>query len=101
MPAPISSALWAPGVRGRTSITPADATSLRALAPRPALDMTLDRGQELGGQDAVQGAVVPGEAEDRHRADRDRVVAAAVGDHDRPLDDRLEVEDRHLRLVDD
>ena len=35
-----------------------------------------------------------------HRADRDRVVAELVGDHDRALDDRLGVEDRDLRLVD-
>ena len=33
-------------------------------------------------------------AEVRHRADRDRVVAELVGDHDRPLDDGLGVEDR-------
>ena len=45
--------------------------------------------------------MIPREAQVRDGANRNRVVAVAVGDHDRPLDDRLEIEDRNLRLVDD
>src|SRR3954449_2762161 len=67
-------------------------------APRsgPGLDSTLERGEELRRERAVERAVVPGQAEDRHGADGYRIV-----DDDRPFDDRLEVEDRDLRLVDD
>src|SRR5437868_5128216 len=70
--------------------------SRRALRSGPGLDSALERGEELRRERAVERAVVPGEAEDRHRADGYRIV-----DDDRPLDDRLEVEDGDLRLVDD
>ena len=72
--------------------------------PGPVARLSLEpppqRGQELRRQRAVERAVVPRHAEVGHVADRDRVVAVLVGDHHRPLDDRLGVEDRHLRLVD-
>src|SRR3954470_20963308 len=75
-----------------------DATRRGSRRPRsgPGLDSTLERGEELRCECAVERAVVPGQAEDRHGADGYRIV-----DDDRPLDDRLEVEDGDLRLVDD
>src|SRR5919201_3552238 len=56
---------------------------------------------ELRGVGAVDQPVVVGEAEVHHRPDRDHVLAALVRDDDGPLDQRLDVEDRHLRLADD
>src|SRR5438105_13203759 len=56
---------------------------------------------ELRGVGSVHEPVIVGEAEVHHRPDRDHVLAALVLDDDRPLDERLDVEDRHLRLADD
>jgi hypothetical protein len=66
-----------------------------------ALQDLLQLGHELRGVGAVDQPVVIGEAEEHHVPDRDRVVAVAVGDDDRALHDRLDVEDRHLALGDD
>src|SRR3954449_1203614 len=60
----------------------------------PALEVAPDRGEELRRQRAVERAVVPGHAQVGHRPDGDAIPA----DHHGPLHDRLEVEDRHLRL---
>src|SRR5690349_806703 len=60
----------------------------------PALEVLPHAREELRRQRAVERAVVPGHAEVGHRPDGDAIPVH----HDRPLDDRLEVEDRHLRL---
>ena len=60
------------------------------------LELLLDVGHELVGDGAVDQSVVVAERQVRHRPDRDRVV-----DDDRPLLDRADAENRHLRLVDD
>src|SRR3954470_4462523 len=79
-----------PGTRAtQSSGAPASATELLDVPPHAA--------EELRRKDAVERAVVPGHAEVGHRPDRDAIPA----DHNGPLDDCLEVEDRHLRLVDD
>src|SRR6185503_3056019 len=85
--------LWdrLPVADGRRSGVP---SAIPALQPLP------QRAEVLRGLRAVERAVVPREAEDRLRADLDHVAAIVVLDDDSPLDDRLEVEDRDLRLVD-
>ena len=65
------------------------------------LEPGLHRDQEAGGVGAVDDAVVVGQGQVDHRADRDRLAAVGVGDDDRALDDRAGAEDRDLRLVDD
>jgi hypothetical protein len=68
-----------------------------ASSPHP-LEVLLDLGHELGGVGAVDEPVVVGQAEEHHVPDGDRVVAVPVGDDDRSLHDRLDVEDGDLAL---
>src|SRR4051794_34368719 len=86
-------------IAARYSTVPSRTTSSSG-ALIPALQPSSHRAEELRSLRAVERSVVPGEAEDRLRADLDHVVAIVVLDDDSPLDDRLEVEDRDLRLVD-
>src|SRR5579875_3987243 len=65
------------------------------------LERPLDRSQELSGLGPIERTVIPAQAEDRDRPDRNRVVALCVGDHHGSFHGRLEVEDPHLGLVDD
>ena len=60
------------------------------------LDALLDVGHELVGDRAVDQAVIVAERQVAPQADADHVV-----DHHRPLLDRADAEDGHLRLVDD
>src|SRR5215208_8535086 len=53
--------------------------------------------EEPGGLDPVERAVIPRQAQVAHGPHGDGVA----GHHHRPFGDRLEVEDRDLRLVDD
>src|SRR5207302_8611833 len=64
----------------------------------PAFEVLLELGHELRSVRAIDQAVVVAEAEEHHRADRDRVASVLVGDYHRPLDDGLDVEDRLLAL---
>src|ERR671922_1668671 len=84
-----------------TSGPPSDRWRMARTSALPVLDPTLQRREELGGQRAVEGAVVPGHAEVGQRSNGDAVAAVGVRDDYGPLDDGLEVEDGHLRLVDD
>src|ERR671922_269641 len=84
-----------------TSGPPSDRWRMARTSALPVLDPTLQRREELGGQRAVEGAVVPGHAEVGHGSNGDAVAAVGVRDDYGPLDDGLEVEDGHLRLVDD
>src|SRR6478609_8583820 len=61
----------------------------------------LHRAEEPSGVGPVDDAVVVGQREVHHRADRDGLAAVGVGDDDGPLDDRAGAEDGDLRLVDD
>src|SRR5215218_2830069 len=74
--------------------------------PELALELTglepfAHRGEEAGGVGAVNDAVVVGQRQVDHRADRDDLAEVGVLDDDRPLHHRADTEDRHLRLVDD
>src|SRR6185312_13004012 len=81
----------------RYSTVPRRTTSTSSIPP---LQPPAQRAEELRRLRAVERAVVPREAEDRLRANLDHVVPFGIADNDRALDDRLEVEDRDLRLVD-
>ena len=65
------------------------------------LEPLLDGAEEARGVRAVDDAVVVGERQVDHRADRDRLATVGVLDDDRTLDDRTGAEDGDLRHVDD
>src|SRR3954466_11013638 len=69
-----------------------------ALPPFEPLAQLLEEPARVG---AVDQPVVVRQRDVHDRLDRDRVVAALVLDHPRPLDERVRAEDRGLRLADD
>ena len=82
----------APGLsRGPAQGTQARPSSASKLA---LLEALLDRREEAGGVGAVDDAVVVGQRQVDHRADRDDLAELRVVDDDRALDDGAGAEDR-------
>src|SRR5439155_18829682 len=79
---------------------PARAQSKVALLFTPFLEPGFHAAEEARSLRAVDHPVVERQAQVSGRSNRDRVPFRSLHD-DRALHDRLEIEDRHLRLVDD
>src|SRR5581483_3614729 len=71
------------------------------LRARPGFEQPLDGRQELCRERTVERAMVPTQAQDRHRPHGDSVAALAIAHHHGTLGHRFEIENRHLWLVDD
>src|SRR5690242_2762305 len=85
--------------RGRRSATTAWLLVERCVRT-DGLEPPLQAQHEAAGLQAVENAVIEGQAGGHDRADHDRLLSVAV-DHDRPTDHRLGRKNSRLAVVDD